>query len=311
MQTIPIHPGINVSELCYGVMPWGSRVHGAEADALLNSFRDVGGNVVDTAHCYAFWTSAGAGASELALGDYLERNGGRDELIIATKGAHPAAPRYRTNDRYMTRERIKADLEDSLGRLRIDAIDLYWLHRDDLEVPVGEIIEWLNAEVRAGRIRCFGGSNWTANRLAQANEYARNHRLQGMVASQPCWNLGSRDPLTSRMRWVEDDDRAWHTESQLPVFPYSPTGHGYFATQGERGSEYQNATSAARLQRTQKLAKDLNASPNQIALAWLLHQPFPVIPILGSADPTHLHDALGCIDVRLTPQQTQWLEDGA
>ena len=120
MKRLVLQPGLEVSEFCLGIMPWGARVCGAEADALLHAFREAGGNIVDTAHCYAFWTPNGAGCSEVALGDYLERHGGRDRIVIATKGAHPPVRKYRFNDRYMTPERIAADLDDSLGRMRID-----------------------------------------------------------------------------------------------------------------------------------------------------------------------------------------------
>ena len=303
MKRIVLQPGMEISELCLGIMPWGSRVIGAEADALLNAFRDAGGNIIDTAHCYAFWTPGGAGCSECALGDYLERNGGRDSLVIATKGAHPSVPKYRFTDRYMSPERIAADLDDSLGRMRIDTIDLYWLHRDDPRVPVSEIIDMLMAEVRRGRIRAYGGSNWTAARLAEANAYAAEHGLQPIVASQPCWSLAVRRPFEGDMHWFTDEDHQWHETSQLPVLPYSPTALGFFATEGERGEPYHNPSSQARLQKATKLAAEVGATPNQIALAWLLHQPFPVIPILGTADRQHLADALGAVDVTLTPDQ--------
>ncbi|MBN2449506.1 MAG: aldo/keto reductase [Lentisphaeria bacterium] len=310
MESIVLVPGFEVSEFCLGLMPWGSRVAGAEADGLLHAFRDAGGTIVDTAHCYAFWTPNGAGCSECALGDYLERNGGRDELVIATKGAHPPMPKYRRNDRYMTRERIAADLDDSLGRMRIDTIDLYWLHRDDPRVPVGEILEMLMAEVRRGRIRYYGGSNWTAARLAEANAYAAEHGLQPMVASQPCWNLGLREPFRNDLHWFDETDGEWHRRSKLPVLPYSPTAQGFFATAGASGQAYRNAASQERLARARKVADEMGATPNQIALAWLRHQPFPVIPILGTADAEHLRDALGAVHVRLTPEQVRWLRQG-
>ena len=195
--------------------------------------------------------------------------------------------------------------------MQVDTIDLYWLHRDDPRVPVGEIIDILNAEVDRGRIRYFGGSNWTAARLDEANSYARDHGKMGFVASQPRWNLACEDedpqgdkrlqPGVLLSLSAEDVER--HTRSQLPVVPYAPTANGFFATDGKKPEKYNTDRGRARLRAVKALAKELGASENQIAIAWLLHQPFPVFPILGTGDPDHLADALGAVDVSLTPEQ--------
>jgi len=150
---------LNVTELCLGCMQLGSRADRATSDALLDAYRDAGGNFLDTAHCYCFWVDGGDGISERIVGDYVRRNDCRDELVIATKGAHPPVPGYRAVERYMSPERLAADIDDSLGRMKIETIDLYWLHRDDPRVGVGEILQMLEAEVKRGRIRPYGGSH--------------------------------------------------------------------------------------------------------------------------------------------------------
>ena len=128
---------LEVSALCYGTAQWGHAVVGQHLDQLVNAFRDAGGNFIDTAHCYACWTRQGAGVSERAVADYLRRSGGREEIIVATKGGHPSWSGYRTVDRYMSAGRVEADIDDSLARLDRDHIDLYLLHRDDLRMQVG------------------------------------------------------------------------------------------------------------------------------------------------------------------------------
>lgn len=297
--TLP-HTELTVSAFCYGTVALGDSLRGATLDALLDTFVEAGGNFFDTAHCYAFWTAAGAGSSERALADYLRRRGLWGRVVVATKGGHPSEPGYRTVDRFLAPGRIAADLDDSLGRMGIGTIDLYWLHRDDPRVPVGEIVDCLNAEVTAGRIRYFGGSNWSGERLEAANAYAARHGLQGFVANEPCWSLASK-PMTRTMRELSPTDWDFHARTGMPVIPYSPTAQGFFATNGTRGREYDSPGNRRRLQRVNALAAQRGVSPNQIALAWLRAQPFPVIPILGTGNVAHLREALGALDVQLTP----------
>jgi len=306
--------GLAVSTLCYGTMQFGEMPR-AQSDRLMDSYRDAGGNFFDTAHCYCSWLPSGAGSSERALGDYVKRRGCRDKVVLATKGAHPGGPNYRPAEKYMSPECIRADIGDSLERMQVETIDLYWLHRDDPRVPVGEIIEMLNAEVRRGCIRSLGGSNWTSRRLAEANAYARAHGLMGFAASQPRWNLACEDEFPAGAERLEpgvllalsDADAAWHAQSGMAVIPYAPTANGFFATDGDRPASYRTPRGLARLAAAKALAGELGVSPNQVALAWLLHQPFPVFPILGTGDPEHLADALGAIDVTLSPAQVQRL----
>jgi len=318
MQTLPLGPDeLQVSELCLGCMQLGTRATGQTVDALLHAYRDAGGNFLDTAHCYCAWHPGGDGISERHVGDYLARHGCRESMVIATKGAHPTIPGYRKVDRYMSASRIESDIDDSLGRMKIETIDLYWLHRDDPRVPVGEILEILQAEKRRGRIRAFGGSNWTAERLDEASRYAEAHGLDGFVASQPRWSLLQYEPVSQEKRLepgvllhVNDDDRKRHAASQLPVICYGPTGNGFFANEGKAPEQFASDENRARAARAKALADELGATPNQIALAWLRAQPFPVIPILGTADVDHLRDALGAVNIALTEAQAKSLEMG-
>jgi len=314
MKTINLATtNLAVSELCYGVMKFGTEVCGDDASRLYETFRQAGGNFFDTAHCYAFW-SGGLGASERALGQLVRSHGDRANVIIATKGGHPdVSPKYKRPDRYLAPEVIASDLTESLDRLGMDHVDVYLLHRDDTRVSVGEIIDILNVEVRAGRVRQLGASNWTVQRIAQANEYARAHGLTGFCISQPRFSLAvaNRPPVMDDLttRALSETDAAWHAQSQLPVMPFSPTACGYFATGGKAGTEtFDNPTSRQRLERASQLAAELRCTITQVALAWLRHQPFPVIPILGTITLEHLHEAIGCLQVKLTPDQVTWLK---
>jgi aryl-alcohol dehydrogenase-like predicted oxidoreductase len=310
---------LQVSDICYGAGGFGSSCSGADLDERIKVYRDAGGNFLDTAHCYAFWTPAGTGCSERAIGDYLRRNG-RGNLVIATKGGHPTADGYRNAEHWLSSETIHKDLEESLNWLGVESIDLYWLHRDDTRVPAGQVIESLNAEIRSGKIRFLGASNWHRSRIGEANAYARTHGLQGFVANEPEWNLATRtvEPIDAppgtgtEMRQLSSEDHEWHRRSGLTVIPYASTAGGFFATNGERAKNvYGNAVSLARLARAQTLAKQREVSSGQIALAWLLNQDIPVIPIIGSLDVGHLIEDLGAAEIRLTAAEVAWLAEGS
>ena len=133
--------------------------------ALLDEVFAEGGTTFDTAHQY------GGGDSERTFGRWVRERGLRDEVVVIGKGAHHSEDRKR-----VTPFDITADLHDSLARFGFDYIDLYLLHRDDPSVPVGPIVEVLNENLSEGRIHAFGGSNWTPQRLSEANDYARENR---------------------------------------------------------------------------------------------------------------------------------------
>jgi aryl-alcohol dehydrogenase-like predicted oxidoreductase len=302
---------LEVSAICYGTAPCGTELAGDEMDRVLDAYFERGGSFLDTAHCYACWLGQeGQGASERAIGEYVARRRMRERVVIATKGAHPPMAGYRDYGPYMSAECVRRDLDDSLSRLDMDRVDLYWLHRDDPTVPVAEIVDFMNEERKRGRIRYFGGSNWTAARIEEANVYAASKGSMGFVASQPCWNLAHRPPPEGDLRVLDDEDFATYERLGLPVIPYSAAAEGYFATAGRLGASFHNDVSAGRLARATSLANDLGVTPSRIALAWLLHQPFPVIPIIGTKKLDHLDDALDAVTVRLTPEQTRWLEEG-
>ena len=306
---------LEISALCYGTGMFGSSTTEEDADRLFTLFRDAGGNFFDTAHCYGFWSPAGTGASERVLGTLIRRHRCRDHVVIATKGGHPAVePDYPRPDAFLSPEVVHGDIEDSLRNLRVETLDLYYLHRDDTRVPVGEIIEMLNAEIAAGRLRSLGASNWSIQRIAEANAYADAHRLHGFVASQPQWNLSRTNLVTTddpTMRSMTPEDLRWHRARQFPAIPYSSTACGYFATGGVSGAEsFDNPISRGRLARAQTLAAELGRTPNQIALAYLHVQEFPVIPIAGASKPAHLQDALAATTLTLTGAQRDWLLAG-
>ncbi len=315
MKRIKIpHTNLEVSALCYGVGGFGTAAHGELTDNLIAQFLEAGGNFIDTAHCYGFWAKEGQGASERALGDSLRRLGCRDKVVIATKGAHPDGGKdYSRPADFLSAELIANDIEESLERLGVKTIDLYYLHRDDGVTPVAYIMDRLNSEIRQGRIRYLGASNWSAERIAHANRYAAQNGFQGFVASQVQWSLAeplwkaTSDPTP---RYVAKEEFEWHSASQLPVVAYSATANGYFAGDGSTPGAFVSPVNQVRLNRARELSARLDCTPTQVALAYLMRQPFPTIPLFSTLKPAHLSEALASVEVELSESDVKWLRDG-
>lgn len=288
----------------------GSMVFSREAldltFALMDAWLELGGNVVDSAHVYA------GGDSERALGLWLRERGCRNEVVVLTKGAHHNGDRPR-----VTPEDITCDLRDSLARLKTDCVDLYVLHRDDPDVPVGPIVEALNEHRRAGRIRAFGGSNWTTSRLDAANAYAAAHGLEPFCCSSPNLSLAvQNEPMWPGCVSASDPGtRTWHARNQMPLFAWSSQAGGFFtgiaAPDRQENPDmvrvYHSAGNWERLRRAEELGRRKGFTPNQMALAWVLHQPFPIYALIGPRTVNELHSSVAALAVELTPEEALWL----
>ncbi len=299
------------SVISLGTADLGAAVPEKDSEELLNLYTDRGGNFLDTAEVYANWLPIEPSSSERFLGKWMKSRGNRNDLIVATKGGHPllktmTIPRINPAD-------ITADLEGSLRRLGVDHIDLYYLHRDDPNVPVETIVETLERFAREGKIRYYGCSNWTIARVEQANEYARGKGYAGFVAVQNLWNLAEVNPgsIQDPTQVVTDREFVeWHRRTGTAAIPYSSQANGFFSGRHRRNTAaefagsgivraYYSETNFARLERTERLARELGSTSTQVALAYLLAHPFPVFPIVGCKKKEHLLDSLSAADLEL------------
>jgi aryl-alcohol dehydrogenase-like predicted oxidoreductase len=318
MRITPIpNTDLSPSALCLGTGDFGGSTDRDTAFYLLDSFRDYGGSFLDTAKVYNDWIPGERSRSEKTIGAWLKQRGGRDQTIVATKGAHfdLATPHISR----VTPEDITADIEASLQHLQTGWIDLYWLHRDDPTRPVSEILETLDRHAAAGKIRYYGCSNWRVERIREAQAYAASHHLTGFVAVQNYWNLAKINPSAiSDPTIVLMDEALWqlHQQTHLAAIPFTSQANGLFQKMAAGGITslsphlqklYLNPVTERRYQRLQVLRDQTGLSVTQIVLAYLLSQPFPTIPVFSTRRLAHLEEALTAADVRLSEDQLAFL----
>ncbi|WEK48551.1 MAG: aldo/keto reductase [Candidatus Kaistia colombiensis] len=278
----------------------------ASASVLLDAFHEAGGNLFDTAYIYA------GGKTEKILGDWLTSRGVRNESVVIGKGAHSPL---------VYPDVIGRQLTETLDRLQTDHVDLYFMHRDNPDVPVSEFVDAMDAEVKAGRIRGpFGGSNWTRERMDAAIAYAEKTGKQKPGALSNNFSLAEMlDPIWAGCVAASNDEwKGWLNQRQIPNFAWSSQGRGFFTDRAGRDKQddeeivrvWYSEKNFERRDRAIELAKQLGREPIHIALAYVLAQPFPVVPLIGPRTLAELEDSLSALDIQLTPEQVTWLDRG-
>ncbi len=276
-----------------------------DACVLFDAFFEAGGTTFDTAAHY------GAGRSDRLLGDWMRDRGVRGQVVVIGKGAH--SPNCFP-------EAVTSQLHESLERLKTDRIDVYFLHRDNPDVPVGEFVDVLDEHVRAGRIRIFGGSNWTTERIDAANAYAAAHGRAAFRALSnqfslaemivPVWPgcLGAGDAASI----------AWLRHTGTALFAWSAQARGFFTPRADDPrlqdkllvDSFFNAANFGRRARAGELAARKGTTMAAIALAYTLAQDFTLLPLIGPVTLDELRTSLTVLDTRLTPAEAEWLRDG-
>ncbi|MGP4752008.1 aldo/keto reductase [Agrobacterium pusense] len=277
----------------------------ASASLTLDAFYETGGNLFDTAYVY------GGGKTEAIFGDWhTSRNVPREEIVLIGKGAHSPL---------CYPDMIAKQLDQSLERLKTDYVDVYFMHRDNLDIPVGEFVDAMDAEVRRGRIRgIFGGSNWTRERMDEAAAYAQKNGKQAPGALSNNFSLAEMlDPIWAGCVAASDDEwKEWLKSRQIPNFAWSSQGRGFFTERAGRDKHddeeivrvWYSDRNFVRRDRAIELAQKLGRHPIHIALAYVIAQPFPVIPLIGPRTIAELEDSLSALDIALTDEQVKWLE---
>jgi aryl-alcohol dehydrogenase-like predicted oxidoreductase len=306
------------SALCLGIGGIGVKNTEKEGHAILDAFVEKGGNFIDTARVYSDWVPGEKSRSERILGDWLSARRNRSKMIIATKGAHPDLSTMHIPR--MSRQEVSGDLNGSLKTLRIDFIDLYWLHRDDPQRPVEEILDMLEGFSSEGKIRYYGCSNWTARRIREAIKYARQKGYNGFVANQMLWNVGCYNMVELKDKTLvkfDKDTFDLHKESGMAAVPYSSQANGFFskidaadAASREKAekSDYNTEKNRTLQQHIKRIARDHSLTIAEVVLVYLLSQPITTIPIIGCRSLDQLDESLKAVESNLPKEAILELE---
>jgi len=298
--------GKTSSRILLGTAYFGDTISEDTAFSIMDKFREMGGNHIDTARLYA------DGRAEEVVGRWFKSRG-KEGMFISSKGCYydpdaGEAPR-------LSESEVRDDLEKSLKALGVDALDFYWLHRDDEARPVEEIIEYMNALVKEGYFRHFGASNWRSARIDKANTYAEKKGLQGFKASQirfnPAYCKGERGGLIG----MDEAEFNYYKSHSMPVAAYSSQAKGFLSKMAEIGESalspkardrYLCEENLERLEVMKKIAEKEGCSVASVICGAFCSFNCPeVFPIIGGRTVEQIVDSLNGQSVVLEENELQ------
>ena len=299
--------GLKVSRVCLGCMSFGNgfdwMLPEEPSFAIVRKALDLGINFFDTADVYS------GGQSEEILGRALKSFGvKRDDVVVATKVYQPMGPG--PNQRGLSRKHIAQSIDDSLRRLGMDYVDLYQIHRFDLETPIEETLGALTDLIRVGKVRYLGASTMAAYQFSRMLHKADQLGLARFVSMQNNYSLLYREEEREMIPLCREEG--------IGLIPYSPIGGGLLAG-SRRTNTVRSHSVMARARFNRKadeavidavaaVAKKRGVAPAEVAIAWLLAQPGVSAPIVGATKASHLEDSVKAVGTRLTAEETTALE---
>jgi 1-deoxyxylulose-5-phosphate synthase len=306
--------GLRVSRICLGMMSFGNDSDRAwvldedRAEPIVRAAVEGGVTFFDTADAYS------GGASEVATGRLLSKMLSRDEVVIATKVFMPMTPGE--NGGGLSRKHVLSAIDASLGRLGLDYVDLYQIHRWDPRTPIEETMGALHDIVRAGKARYIGASSMFSWQFAKAQHVAERNGWTRFVSMQPHYNLLYREEEREMIPLCIDQG--------VGVIPWSPLARGVLAGNRTRDGERRTTRSGTDpftdylysqpsdfdvVERVAEVAAARGVAPAQIALAWLVQRPGVTAPIVGATKLGHLEDALAAEKLTLSAEEVTSLEE--
>jgi aryl-alcohol dehydrogenase (NADP+) len=314
------HTGARVSRICLGMMTYGAKswrewiLEEEESRPFVKRAVEAGINFFDTADVYSL------GESERITGKLLrEFQPRREELVIATKVFNPMSDC--PNDHGLSRKHIMNSIDASLKRLGVEYVDLYQIHRFDKNTPIEETCEALSDVVKAGKALYLGASSMYAWQFQKMLQFQAANGLARFVTMQNHYNLVYREEEREMIPLCLDQ--------KVGCIPWSPLARGFLTGSRKRGDKRDHAKSETIRARTddfghglyyrdtdfdvvdrvEEIAAQRNVKPAQIALAWVLSKPAVSAPIVGASKLYQLEDAIGALDVTLTPDEIRRLEE--
>ncbi|MEV0057580.1 aldo/keto reductase [Saccharopolyspora shandongensis] len=303
---------LDVFPICLGGNVFGWTADRDATFTVLDQYAAAGGNFIDSADSYSAWVDGNSGGeSETLIGEWLRARGNRDDIVVATKvGRLPSRIG-------LSAANIKAAAEDSLRRLGVDHIDLYYAHGDDdPSIPLAETMAAFDELVREGKVRYIAASNYTAPRLAEALAVSHREGLAAFSALQPQYNLVERGEFEGELA----DLCAREKLGVLPYYAlaigfltgkYRPGGDSSDSPRAERARAYLDERGVKVLTALDEIATLRDVPVSSVALAWLLGQPTVTAPIASARNTEQLADLLPAAGLELTEAELERLTDAS
>ena len=308
---------IEVPALTLGTASFEKQNNDEEYFQFLDKYMELGGSCIDTARAYCGWIEGSEGSSENAIGRWLEARGKRSEVVLVTKGGHPEHGNMEVSR--LSAQELESDLCESLKALKTGYIDIYFLHRDDVTKPVEEIMPILNEFVRSGRVHFLGASNWSVERIEEANTYALAHGMEPFSVSQIYYSLAhtSKEAIGDEtIACMDMKSHAWYAKNKFPVMAFSPQAKGFFSkiARGDSithqmESQFVSTANLARLARVKQMCDETGVTPAMVALGYLNSQPFPVSSVFSVTKMWQLEEDMKAANMVFSPRQLAFLEN--
>ncbi len=313
-----INNELKLSEIVLGSCYFGTEISYEESFNLLDKYYELGGRTIDTARVYASWLPNGESASEKAIGEWIKSRNVRNEITLVTKGGHPPLNNMRFGR--LDSESIFYDVMKSLESLSLPSIDLYFLHRDDHSKPVEEIMITLNELIKCGFVKNIGVSNWSIDRINEANKFARDNDLKQISVSQIQWSLAKTTPEIvgdPTLICMDDYEYNGYLESKIPVMAFSSQAKGLFSKylsgaplNPKIKERFLNSDNIERARRTDVLAKKYGVTPSAVVLSYITSNRVEGVAIVGCSNVAQLEDSMKYSDLKLTKEDINFLING-
>ncbi len=309
----------NVSRVALGTAHYGREIPEETAFEEMDAFLECGGNLIDTAHFYGQTEDGGPSMTEITIGKWLNADK-RRKIVLATKGGFPHIG-HKDRPR-LDRDSLLYDMKASLDHLGT-APDIYFLHRDDPAAEVGPMIETLNFFVESGWTKLIGASNWSEQRIEEANSYASSHGMKGFTISQLQFSLHKATKKMLDDETIEilgtSSSLSWYERNDFPFMAYSPLMKGLFqkildgrddSVSDDMRARYIDEVNNKRIARAAEICRKNGLTPSELMFAYILSQKAPSIAIAASTKPEHIRQMAMTSEIILSQEDIDYLTGG-
>ena len=304
--------GLQVSPIAFGGNVFGWTLDESQSFAMLDAIVDNGLDFIDTADMYSTWAPGHQGGeSETLIGKWLKKTGKRERIVLATK----VGMEMGHGGKGLKAAYIQKAVEDSLKRLQTDYIDLYQAHADDADTPLDETLGAFAKLIEQGKVRAIGASNYDGKRLREAHEVAKRLGVPSYQSLQPHYNLHER-------KHYEEDLEPVVQELGIGVISYFSLASGFLTgkyrtredikgARAEMVKGYMDERGVTILAALDEVAMARDATPAQVALAWLIARPSITAPIASATSSKQLADLVAATQLRLSADEVTMLDQAS